>query len=62
MLGTGAGVAGWFLRRSETFTGDEGFSWVRMLLIIGLVGCIVGLKLVSDAEYETTKKRILESA
>ncbi|WJL97257.1 multidrug efflux SMR transporter [Microbacterium sp. ET2] len=31
-------------------TGDEGFSWVRMLLIIGLVGCIVGLKLVSDAE------------
>ena len=31
-------------------TGDENFSWIRMLLIIGLVGCIVGLKLVSDAE------------
>lgn len=31
-------------------TGNENFSWIRMLLIIGLVGCIVGLKLVSDAE------------
>lgn len=27
-------------------TGDEQFSIVRMLLIIGLVGCVVGLKLV----------------
>ncbi len=27
-------------------TGDEAFSIVRMLLIIGLVGCVVGLKLV----------------
>lgn len=27
-------------------TGDEPFSVIRMLLIVGLVGCIVGLKLV----------------
>ena len=27
-------------------TGDEGFSFVKMLLILGLVGCVVGLKLV----------------
>ena len=27
-------------------TGDEPFSIVRMLLILGLVGCVVGLKLV----------------
>ena len=26
-------------------TGDEAFSFVRMLLILGLVGCVVGLKL-----------------
>ncbi|SIT89446.1 multidrug efflux SMR transporter [Microbacterium sp. RU33B] len=28
-------------------TGDEDFSVVKMLLILGLVGCVVGLKLVS---------------
>ncbi|MGA7148048.1 MAG: multidrug efflux SMR transporter [Microbacterium sp.] len=27
-------------------TGDESFSFVKMLLILGLVGCDVGLKLV----------------
>ncbi|GAB2841288.1 DMT family transporter [Microbacterium insulae] len=27
-------------------TGDESFSIVKMLLILGLVGCVVGLKLV----------------
>ncbi|MDN3494565.1 multidrug efflux SMR transporter [Planococcus sp. APC 4015] len=27
-------------------TGEEAFSIVRMLLILGLVGCVVGLKLV----------------
>ena len=27
-------------------TGDEQFSLVRVLLILGLVGCVVGLKLV----------------
>ncbi|GAA3630738.1 multidrug efflux SMR transporter [Microbacterium awajiense] len=27
-------------------TGEESFSLVRMLLILGLVGCVVGLKLV----------------
>ena len=31
-------------------TGDEAFSWVRMLLILGLVGCVVGLKLVGHGE------------
>ncbi len=27
-------------------TGDESFSFIKMLLILGLVGCVVGLKLV----------------
>jgi quaternary ammonium compound-resistance protein SugE len=27
-------------------TGDSDISWVRILLLIGLVGCIVGLKLI----------------
>jgi len=29
-------------------TGDEQVSIVKMLLILGLVGCVVGLKLVGD--------------
>ena len=29
-------------------TGDESVSIVRILLLLGLVGCIVGLKLVGD--------------
>ncbi|WP_203135471.1 DMT family transporter [Microbacterium sp. JZ31] len=32
-------------------TGDESVSWAKILLIVGLVGCIVGLKLVGDAEH-----------
>lgn len=28
-------------------TGSEPFSWVRAALLVGLVGCIVGLKAVS---------------
>ena len=32
-------------------TGSEPVSWARVLLILGLVGCIVGLKLVSDAGH-----------
>lgn len=27
-------------------TGDSDISWVRILLLLGLVGCIVGLKLI----------------
>ncbi|MDR2321602.1 multidrug efflux SMR transporter [Microbacterium sp. NPDC089698] len=27
-------------------TGDSEVSWIRILLILGLVGCIVGLKLI----------------
>jgi quaternary ammonium compound-resistance protein SugE len=27
-------------------TGDSEISWVRILLLLGLVGCIVGLKLI----------------
>jgi quaternary ammonium compound-resistance protein SugE len=27
-------------------TGDTDISWVRILLLLGLVGCIVGLKLI----------------
>lgn len=45
-VGVGASLAvvyGWI-------TGDESFSIVKMLLILGLVGCIIGLKLVADAE------------
>ena len=29
-------------------TGAEPFSIIKMLLILGLVGCVIGLKLVSD--------------
>lgn len=29
-------------------TGDEQFSLVRMLLLLGLVGCVVGLKVVGE--------------
>lgn len=32
-------------------TGDTDVSWVRILLLLGLVGCIVGLKLV-DSGHE----------
>lgn len=32
-------------------TGDESVSWLKILLILGLVGCVVGLKLVSDGEH-----------
>jgi len=32
-------------------TGAEPVSLVRILLILGLVGCVVGLKLVSDAGH-----------
>lgn len=32
-------------------TGAEAVSVAKVLLILGLVGCIVGLKLVSDAEH-----------
>jgi quaternary ammonium compound-resistance protein SugE len=31
-------------------TGAEPASVVRLLLVIGIVACVVGLKLVSDAE------------
>lgn len=29
-------------------TGESTLSWVRIALILGLIGCIIGLKLVSD--------------
>ena len=32
-------------------TGSEAFSLVRVLLILGLVGCVIGLKLVGGAEH-----------
>lgn len=41
-VGIGAALTvGWAMA-----TGEEAFSIVRMLLILGLVGCVVGLKLV----------------
>jgi quaternary ammonium compound-resistance protein SugE len=30
-------------------TGDTDISWVRIALLLGLIGCVVGLKLVDDA-------------
>ena len=30
------------------FSGDENFSWIKVLLIFGLIGCVVGLKFVSE--------------
>lgn len=30
-------------------TGDSEISWARILLLLGLVGCIVGLKLIDPA-------------
>jgi quaternary ammonium compound-resistance protein SugE len=32
-------------------TGGEAVSWLKIALILGLVGCVVGLKLVSDAGH-----------
>ncbi|MGV8970281.1 MAG: DMT family transporter [Microbacteriaceae bacterium] len=32
-------------------TGTEPFTLVKLLLLLGLVGCIIGLKLVSDAGH-----------
>ena len=29
-------------------TGDTSVSWIKILLLLGLIGCIVGLKLVDD--------------
>lgn len=29
-------------------TGDTDVSWLKVLLLLGLIGCIVGLKLVDD--------------
>jgi quaternary ammonium compound-resistance protein SugE len=31
------------------FTGTESVSLIKILLILGLVGCVVGLKIVSDS-------------
>ncbi|GAB3616611.1 multidrug efflux SMR transporter [Okibacterium endophyticum] len=31
------------------FTGDADVSWVKILLLVGLIGCIIGLKLVDDS-------------
>ena len=32
-------------------TGDTDVSWLRILLLLGLIGCIVGLKLVDDGAH-----------
>ena len=32
-------------------TGDADVSWLKIALLLGLVGCIVGLKLVDDAPH-----------
>lgn len=29
-------------------TGDTSISWVKIALLVGLIGCVVGLKLVDD--------------
>jgi quaternary ammonium compound-resistance protein SugE len=44
-VGIGAALTvGWSM-----ITGDANVSWVKILLLLGLIGCIVGLKLVDDA-------------
>ncbi|MEJ3403685.1 multidrug efflux SMR transporter [Rathayibacter sp. YIM 133350] len=41
-VGIGAALTvGWSM-----ITGDASISWVKLALIVGLVGCVVGLKLV----------------
>ena len=43
-VGTGAALTvTWSM-----LTGETGTSWLRILLILGLIGCVVGLKLVGD--------------
>ena len=32
-------------------TGDTDVSWMKIVLIAGLIGCVVGLKLVDDAGH-----------
>jgi quaternary ammonium compound-resistance protein SugE len=56
-ISTGTGYAVWVgIGASLTvtyamLTGAESASVVKVLLLLGLVGCIVGLKLVSDAGH-----------
>ena len=56
-ISTGTAYAGWVgIGASLTvayamITGDEAFSIVRMLLILGLVGCVVGLKFVDGGSH-----------
>lgn len=33
------------------FTGSEAVNLLKVALIVGLVGCVIGLKLVSDGEH-----------
>lgn len=53
---TGTGYAVWVaIGASLTviyamITGTEAVSLIKILLLLGLVGCVIGLKLVSDAE------------
>lgn len=32
-------------------TGDSTVSWLKILLLLGLIGCVVGLKLVDDTPH-----------
>lgn len=54
---TGTGYAVWVaIGASLTViygmaTGEESASLVKVLLILGIVACVIGLKLVSDAEH-----------
>lgn len=56
-ISTGTGYAVWVgVGASLTViygmvTGDEPVSVIKVLLILGLVACIIGLKLVSDAGH-----------
>lgn len=44
-VGIGAALTvGWSI-----VSGSEAFSWVKLLLITGLVACVIGLKLVGEA-------------
>ncbi|MGN0064432.1 MAG: DMT family transporter [Nocardioides sp.] len=39
-VGIGASIAVAY----SMWTGDEAFSWVKVALILGIVGCVIGLK------------------
>jgi len=56
-ISTGTAYAVWVGRGASLtvvwamITGDTEISWLRILLLMGLVGCIVGLKLIDTGSH-----------